>query len=102
MSGDFVEQFLSGLPPAARTVGRLLAPYLLKNESIQMAATVIETVASDGGMSVSDFMESGQASEMLQSFLTTMTAPTGASLQITKCPRCHHIQYGIQNEKLQS
>ena len=98
------ELIAGALPAGSPLVGMLIGKHIAKideNETALQLMTMVDMLAGQDDMNPVDFVRSGRALVVLSSLVTGNQPPSrqiGATLEMTKCPKCKHVQYAVTKE----
>lgn len=97
MSQEFLDEILSSISPMAKSMVGMMAPNIAANPTFTAIASMVQKLAENDGLSVSTFVQSGRAIQVLQSLAAGSSQPDKPDIEIMKCPKCNHVHYGVIN-----
>lgn len=95
MSQEFLDEILSSVSPMAKSMVSMMAPNITSNPTFVAVAGMVQKLAENDGLSVSTFLQSGRAIQVLQSLAAGQGQPDKPDIEIMKCPKCNHVHYGV-------
>lgn len=93
MSDPILEELTSQLAPVAKALAAQFAPKITEHPTYQVFREVVQTLAEKDGLSISSFLSSGRAIEVLRSLAMGNGVPDKPDIQIIRCTECGHVMY---------
>lgn len=89
---EIVSLMLRKLPAPLQIVAAPHVNSMLENELMVSMCELVGSLASKEGMSISDFVSSGRATEIAAQMCGIEETKKG-SIRMDICPKCDHIKY---------